>query len=439
MQASTLRKSDAYPVSSPPLAPHAAAPASQAVLLPFLSELAQVDARNSAARRDEQREVEHEAETDGAVGLSGATSTIQEGIEKDERLMSGSSRAFRHRQALAEQREHAAGLRNTRQRAVAEPSEKSDTPVSTQRRSGANHTASRGESETTSNAPRPAMSHEQLDRPSAPRPSAAQRAGSAADALADTKAPPAAARVAAQSTAPDQIAARSSIKQPAEGALKPAGSARTASAESARPVAPASAADGRPSTARTGSESAEQQSSKREPAIAKSRASRASAADRQDPSKNDVNMKQLLRVIRSRISGPRSHMTMRLEPASLGSIRITMDLNDREMQLRIETESHLAQRMLSGKVDVLRDALESSGITLERFEVRSLAPPPDAQDAGQHEDVDQQSSGHGSTQANTERSPDQRESESPPSLAITDPAPEDETERTTESSLNVLA
>ena len=157
------------------------------------------------------------------------------------------------------------------------------------------------------------------------------------------------------------------------------------------------------------------------------------------PSKNDVNMKQLLRVIRSRISGPRSHMTMRLEPASLGSIRITMDLNDREMQLRIETESHLAQRMLSSKVDVLRDALESSGITLERLEIKPLTPAPDAQDAGRHEDVDQQSSGNGSTQANTERSPDQRESESPPSLATMDPSHEDETERTTESSLNVLA
>ena len=93
-------------------------------------------------------------------------------------------------------------------------------------------------------------------------------------------------------------------------------------------------------------------------------------------------MKQLLRVIRSRINGPRSHMTMRLEPASLGSIRITMDLNDRQMQLRIETESHLAQRMLSGKADVLRDALESSGITLERLEVKPLTPAPACRETG---------------------------------------------------------
>lgn len=435
MQASTLRKTDAYPVLSPPLAPHAAAPAAQAVLLPFLSELAQVDARNIAARRDEEQDAEHEAETDGAVGLSGVTSTIQEGIEKGERLMSGSSRALRHRQTGAEQGEHAAGQRSAQQRALAEQTEKSDTSVSTQRRSGASHAAVRGELETTSHAPRPAMSRAQPDRPGA-----AQRAAPAADVTpTDAKAPPAAARVAAPTTEPDQSAARSAVKQPTGSAAKPPGSTRATSVESARATLPASAADGRPATARSGSETTEQQSSRREPAIAKVRASRASAADRQDPSKNDVNMKQLLRVIRSRISGPRSHMTMRLEPASLGSIRITMDLNDREMQLRIETESHLAQRMLSSKVDVLRDALESSGITLERLDIKALTPAPDAQDVGRHEDVDQQSSGNESTQANTERSPDQRESESPPSLATMNPSHEDETERTTESSLNVLA
>ena len=180
-------------------------------------------------------------------------------------------------------------------------------------------------------------------------------------------------------------------------------------------------------------------SARRESVAARTSITRSVPAGRSEDGRNDVNLKQILRVIRSQIGQDRSHVTMRLDPPSLGSIRITMDLQQSKLELRIETESPLAQRLLSGKADVLREALESSGITIERLEIRSQTPSADTRDLARDDDGDPRQAGGGSTEANAERSPDERESEFPPPLSTMDGSLEDAPEQTTESLLNVLA
>lgn len=92
---------------------------------------------------------------------------------------------------------------------------------------------------------------------------------------------------------------------------------------------------------------------------------------------NDGAAEQLLRVLRSRMSDRQSQVTMRLDPPSLGAIRISMEVNGRDLALRIDSETHLAHHLLSEQADELRSALEAGGIRLERLE---LHPPADSND-----------------------------------------------------------
>lgn len=89
---------------------------------------------------------------------------------------------------------------------------------------------------------------------------------------------------------------------------------------------------------------------------------------------NDGELEQVVRVLRSRMSERQSHVTIRLDPPSLGAVRISMDVNGRELALRIDSETHLAHRLLTDQSDELRSVLEANGIRLERLEIH----PPSA-------------------------------------------------------------
>lgn len=431
MPESTFSKVEARPVLMRSARGPSMSPAGQAILLPFLSELSKVDARNIAAREEDRQKAER-AEPDGSAAAAAVASGRQDNIE--------------HRQALFELREQAAAQRSSQQQALAERAEKSEDGASSKNRSGSRSGANRAEQSPNAERPQTAAPREPDESGRSSRFAASAQSKQTSESPSATA--KAAANVDAGRSAPQSgvavttaqsAAAASASSQAAETAAKALQSSRATAAESVRPAAATSPAEGRSSAAKAAPEAGATSSARREPIAAKTSSARSVPPGGSEDGKNDVNVKQILRVIRSRIGQDHSHVTMRLDPPSLGSIRITMDLQRGALELRIEAESPLAQRLLSGKIDALRDALESSGISLERLEIRLQSTSPDTQELVRDDNGDPQQADDESTQANAERPPNQRESESPSSLSTVDGSLEDEAEQTTESLLNVLA
>lgn len=77
-------------------------------------------------------------------------------------------------------------------------------------------------------------------------------------------------------------------------------------------------------------------------------------------------------------------LTIRLSPESLGSLRIQMTLGDGHVSVRMETLNEQAQQMLMRSMPMLRESLESKGLTVREIQVTptlaqpSPAPGPDA-------------------------------------------------------------
>lgn len=68
-------------------------------------------------------------------------------------------------------------------------------------------------------------------------------------------------------------------------------------------------------------------------------------------------------------------LTMRLEPDSLGSLRIQMSLSQGRVAVQFHAESAQARGLLSQHVEALRTAMETQGLKLETVQVHSLSRP----------------------------------------------------------------
>jgi flagellar hook-length control protein FliK len=113
-----------------------------------------------------------------------------------------------------------------------------------------------------------------------------------------------------------------------------------------------------------------------------SRAARAAAkptanAIQAETADREANVERILRTISSRIGKQRSIATLLLDPPELGNVRLHMDLRKDALTLRMDTQTHVAHRLLTQELDSLRHGLESAGIHLERVEVRPPSPPPE--------------------------------------------------------------
>lgn len=62
-------------------------------------------------------------------------------------------------------------------------------------------------------------------------------------------------------------------------------------------------------------------------------------------------------------------VTLRLEPGSLGPLRIRMDLDAGRVEATLEASSDRARRLLDDALPTLRSALEAHGLSVERLEV----------------------------------------------------------------------
>jgi hypothetical protein len=73
-------------------------------------------------------------------------------------------------------------------------------------------------------------------------------------------------------------------------------------------------------------------------------------------------------------------LTLRMEPASLGALKIRMDLDAGRVEATLEATSDRARRLLDDSLPALRSALEAHGLSVERLDVRLAESGPSLRD-----------------------------------------------------------
>jgi len=199
------------------------------------------------------------------------------------------------------------------------------------------------------------------------------------------------------------------LPRPPQTSLPPPASSPSAPPSSATPSAPPPASflelqpqpnarGGAPSPASTGSPST--------PSTFAGQAPAAGPAEEFSP--------QIVRgfLAMTRTSG--GAMTMRLEPESLGSLRIQMHVSQGRVAVQFHAETAQARGLLTQHLETLRTAMESHGLRLENVQIHSLhrggasggggqesasqQQQPSTSDQGSRQDAaGQQSRGHGDT------------------------------------------
>lgn len=167
---------------------------------------------------------------------------------------------------------------------------------------------------------------------------------------------------------PGGSAAASGVPGPAAGASSAAGG--ETAPQAARPAAPDAAAT-----------NWEGNATSRGPAAPSGPSSAAEAEGRIDAA---ARVRLVQRVSRAfqQLGASGGIVRMKLAPAELGSIRIEMRVQDHQVEARVVAESEAASQLLRDHLAELRQRLESQGLRVERFDVRTEA------DAESWSDVD---------------------------------------------------
>lgn len=410
-------------------------PDSQDLFVPLLNELSRIDngARERRAELRDEQDREALADAD-ASGIAAATHTLQ---QREAAALRGDALEQARRDAT--QRAHGAQQPTPDEaRDACTPRRDCDTTPQ--------ETAPSDDADRAASAPKPPVRtppdpgtgehHPPL------RASAARAEAPAGESRAPALMPrPIASEHAAQApaTAPSQAggvpAAAMAGAATAAGvsAAPPAGVAATSTVGSTGAAPAGSPASAERSEAQPGLGSAAPSASAR-PSSLTNRA----APDLRGSSAETASFERLLRAVRGRLKESRSTMTMRLDPPTLGSIRVSMSVDRGRVSLDVATETQLAHRMLTSEVESLRRSLEAVGARLDEFVVRS----PDPQDAGashgaQHAQAD--TSGHGRPNADAEHSRSPQETDLRTAGATDGASTESFLAWTTESSVNVLA
>ncbi len=88
----------------------------------------------------------------------------------------------------------------------------------------------------------------------------------------------------------------------------------------------------------------------------------------------DLNAASVKRGVMTSQSSNGQTVTVRLDPPSLGSVRIQVRMSGGETNASIGTSSDVAHSLVRGSLDQLKAGLERSGITVDRINVTRMAP-----------------------------------------------------------------
>lgn len=320
-------------------------------------------ARDSDADQPDRAE-EQDARTaasDLATALPTSTQVIQEG----ERQIETGSRALRRIHSRAELTQQFQSSREAFRSALQSASQSAESDV----RTPASPAAPQVEGAKPADVPPPptaAQAGAPEPPPKAaptPQPAASSPPPSAAGNSNGSALSAASVQVAASSAAPPApvavpVATANAVTQAINGTGGIALVARAATASGPSQPAPAAAAADR--------------NAPRNTVAAVRAAAKAAAPDKAD---REAQIERLVRMIRTRIEKGRTHAVMRLDPPKLGRIRLEIDVRQREITLRLETETSAAYRLLREEIDVLRHGLASEGIRLVEIDVRHVDAP----------------------------------------------------------------
>lgn len=88
----------------------------------------------------------------------------------------------------------------------------------------------------------------------------------------------------------------------------------------------------------------------------------------------DEQIERIAHVLRASISRGGSRVTLQLEPAELGRLRVQMSIRGGELFARFETQTDNARQWLEQGMDQLRESLASGGLRLVQATVESRGP-----------------------------------------------------------------
>ncbi|RMD60845.1 MAG: flagellar hook-length control protein FliK, partial [Planctomycetota bacterium] len=122
----------------------------------------------------------------------------------------------------------------------------------------------------------------------------------------------------------------------------------------------------------------------------------------------------LHRGLQAALSQRGGALTLRLNPPSLGSVKIDMSLQQGAVSVSLQASTPQAQQLLEQHAQQLRLALESRGLEVHRLETRLAPPTPSSRhDAEQHQQQHQSPADDPSSQKHRDRSlqdePERRE------------------------------
>ena len=341
----------------------------QALLLPDILQLLRVDP--DAAARQEQTRTQRDSklrrrdtdEQDLLAAVSSSQRARDSVIRAERNMLPGSQAARREMQQEQAQARSERGAGEFRA-ALADAAARGKTPANQAAQAGNADQTKGGKAEATPGG-------EQVSD----KPAAARTAPAANDAGSTVKggAVQGPAAVMSRVVAPAAMAAATPTTTNTTGAeaqaVKALGSAaRVSSVSSAAASASTSSAKaGSPATSPVAATIGAQRTGGNGARAAKVAAT---PGEQQAESTSDANTERILRLINARIGKDRSVATLRLDPPELGKMKLHMDLRENQLALRIDVETDAARRLLTEQADALRRSLESTGIHLERIEVR---------------------------------------------------------------------
>ena len=118
----------------------------------------------------------------------------------------------------------------------------------------------------------------------------------------------------------------------------------------------------------------------------------ATAAQAAAPQKTvaQTNIDRIVTSVRGELSTKGGSMQIRLDPPTLGTVNIQVNVNDGVLTASIQTENDQATRLLSHNLTDLKSTLESAGVSVDRIQVKQSPTSESSSNNGKNSDQDSQ-------------------------------------------------
>lgn len=122
-----------------------------------------------------------------------------------------------------------------------------------------------------------------------------------------------------------------------------------------------------------------------------------------------ASVSKAFNIVRNSLSQRHSQLTVQLDPAELGKMKLDVRLTDNHMRLTVVTETAEAGKLMTERFETLKTSLEAQGITISRFDV-TVRPSASGDAQNNNDNQQQQSSNNGQQQPTNQQQPSQGDS-----------------------------